>query len=92
MLNIRFNDEAFEIAARILNDGAMPSIPGIGLKGLNVDIERDGTIETYEVVGANQRDDEDEIKLVVRWCNPENFHKPEGPEIRLSWDTTIEVC
>lgn len=88
MLTIRFNDEAYEIAAHILNN-TFPG--GGGIKGLNVDIEQeDGSVETFCVVGANQRDDEDEIKLVVRAVD--EIHNPVGPEIRLSWDTTIEVC
>lgn len=89
MLTITFDDEAYEIAAHILSN-EFPS--GGGIKGMTVDIAREphGITHTYVVVGANQREDEDEIKLVVREFDHESGDSV-GPELRLSWDTTLKV-
>lgn len=78
---IRFEDEAFEAAMAILNHAS-----GIGIRGYNVGIGD----KSYSIVGANQREDEDEIKLVVRELDED--YEPVGyEELRLSWDSELTV-
>lgn len=80
---IGFNNESYEIAARLFNTD---TYPGNGLRGVCVDIGED----TFIIEGANQLDNETEIHLIVRRYDIEQGF-PVGDLIRMGWDTTMEV-
>jgi hypothetical protein len=81
-LTISFDGEAWETGAGVL----------ASLKGYTVDIPREphGIIHTYVIVGADQRQDENEVKLIVRPFDHESG-KAYGPELRLPWDSHLIV-
>jgi hypothetical protein len=83
-VTLSFPGESCEVAARLLNT---PYYPGIGINGWTADLD-DGS--TVEIVGANQREDEDEIKVVVRRYDIE-AGEAVGPELRLPWDTHLSI-